>query len=138
MFRSTILLLVAGALPACATHPPYDPGGEEKLTVATAQQEIRLGMSGGEVATALGSPNVISTDADHNEVWMYDKIATQVLRSDTSAGIWVLLFGSSGGGLGGVNANQSTQTKSQRTLTIIIRFDGDNRVRDFAYHTSRF
>jgi len=29
-------------------------------------------------------------------------------------------------------------SKSQRTLTIIIKFDEDEKVRDFAYHTSRF
>lgn len=33
----------------------------DKLTVGTVQREIRQGMSGAEVATALGSPNIVST-----------------------------------------------------------------------------
>jgi hypothetical protein len=135
------LILVCGSafgLLSCATPPHYDPQADENLTVGTVQREIRLGMMSAEVAEALGSPNVVSTDADRNEVWMYDKISTQVIRSDVSAGVWVLLFGGSGGGLGGVGASQSSSASSQRTLTIIIKFDEQDRVRDFAYHTSRF
>jgi hypothetical protein len=30
--------------------------------VGTVQKEIRVGMSGAEVATALSSPNIVSTD----------------------------------------------------------------------------
>jgi len=29
-------------------------------------------------------------------------------------------------------------TVSQRTLTVIVKFDTDKRVRDYAYHASRF
>ena len=130
--------LILLALTGCVTSPPPTPQEEARITVGTAQKEIRLGMPGAEVAEALGSPNVVSTDVDRNEVWLYDKIATQVVRSDVSAGVWVLLFGSSGGGLGGVGASQSRTDTTQRTLTIIVKFDEESRVRDFAYHSSQF
>ena len=138
MTRLIVTCLLAFVSFACVTQPPPTPAEEERLTVGTVQKEIRLGMPSAEVAEALGSPNVVSTDTDRNEVWLYDKIATQVVRSDVSAGVWVLLFGSSGGGLGGVGGSQSRTDTSQRTLTIIIKFDEENRVRDFAYHSSRF
>jgi len=32
-----------------------------KLTAGVVQKEIRIGMSGGDVASVLGSPNIVST-----------------------------------------------------------------------------
>jgi len=48
----------------------------DKLTVGTVQKEIKKGMSGAEVAAALGSPNIVTTDEQGREVWIYDKIST--------------------------------------------------------------
>ena len=48
------------------------------------------------------------------------------------------MFGSRGGGLTGIGGSRSNETTIQRTLTIIVKFDGESRVRDFSYHTSRF
>lgn len=99
----------------------------DRVTVGTVQREISIGISAAEVAEKLGSPNVVTTDEERREVWIYDKIATEVLYSESGAGLKFLTSGSSGG-----------MTKSQRTLTIVIKFDQDKKVRDFAYHTSRF
>ncbi len=98
----------------------------DKVTVGTVQREIRVGMSSAEVVEALGSPNVVTTDEQRREVWVYDKIATDV---SASGGYWTLLL---------LGQSAGSASKSQRTLTIIIKFDEDKKVRDFAYHTSRF
>ena len=98
----------------------------DKITVGTVQREIKLGMSSAAVAEALGSPNVVTTDEQRREVWVYDKIATDVAAS---GGSWTLLL---------LGQQAGAASKSQRTLTIIIKFDEDKKVRDFAYHTSRF
>lgn len=98
----------------------------DNMTVGTVQREIRLGMSSAAVVEAIGSPNVVTTDEKRREVWVYDKIATDVAAS--GGGWTVLLLGQSA----------RAASKSQRTLTIIIKFDEDKKVRDFAYHTSRF
>jgi len=97
-----------------------------KITVGTVQQEITVGMSSAAVVEAIGSPNVVTTDEKRREVWVYDKIATDVA---TSGGGWTLLL---------LGQSAGSASKSQRTLTIIIKFDEDKKVRDFAYHTSRF
>jgi len=81
-----------------------------------------------EVLDVLGSPNIVSTDDQRRESWVYDKIATETAYSTSSSGITSLIVGQSSG----------AASKSQRTLTIIIKFDNKGRVRDFAYHTSRF
>lgn len=98
----------------------------EKMTVGTVQREIKIGMTSAAVAEALGAPNVVTTDEQRREVWAYDKIATDVA---SSGGSWTLLL---------LGQQAGAASKSQRTLTIIIKFDEDKKVRDFAYHTSRF
>lgn len=118
----------------------------DRLTVGTVQREIRVGMSGAEVAAVLGSPNVVTTDEERREVWIYDKISTERVYSTSSGGISALILGGAlvGGGLVGGGVGPSVGYRagagqtSQRTLTVIIKFDRQRRVRDFAYHTSRF
>ncbi len=101
-----------------------------KLTVGTVQKEIRKGMSGAEVAEALGSQNIVSTDEKGREVWIYDKISTDKVQSESSGYGTLILFGYRG--------SAGSSSTSQQTLTIIIKFDNDKKVRDFAYHTARF
>ncbi|QBY05759.1 hypothetical protein E2K93_15935 [Thalassotalea sp. HSM 43] len=113
-----------------------------KLTVGVVQKEIKLGMAGADVAAILGSPNIVSTDKERNEVWVYDKIATEFAYSNSSGGISTLIlgFGSEvlAGGGGGYNKNAGAASRTSKTLTIIIRFDEGNFVNDFAYHSSTF
>lgn len=118
----------------------------DRLSVGTVQREIRVGMSGAEVAQVLGSPNIVSTDEQRREVWIYDRIATDRVYSTSEGGVSVLvLAGALVGGtlVGGApsgyySSSAGAQSTSQRTLTVIIKFDEEGKVRDFAYHTSRF
>lgn len=90
-------------------------------------------MSGAEVAQVLGSPNIVTTDEQRRESWVYDKISTERVYSQSSGGagfIPALIIA------GGSSAGASST--SQRTFTVIIKFDADRKVRDYAYHTSRF
>lgn len=114
----------------------------DRLTVGTVQREITVGMSGADVAAVLGSPNVVTTDEQRREVWIYDKISTENAYSTSRGGVAALILGGAGsvGGVGIASGERSAgaSSTSQRTLTVIIKFDSDKRVRDFAYHTSRF
>ena len=140
------VVLLAIILTACATAGTHrqavqDDTGD-RLTVGTVQKEIRVGMSGAEVAAVLGSPNIVSTDEERREVWIYDKVATDYVQSSSSGGVSALILGggSSVGGLGSGSYSSSAgaASRSQRTLTIIIKYDHESKVRDFAYHTSKF
>ncbi|HNW93099.1 MAG TPA: hypothetical protein PKM88_09365 [bacterium] len=102
----------------------------ERLTVGTVQKEIRIGMAASQVVEALGSPNIVTTDENRQEVWVYDKFATDVTYSASGGGAWLVL-----GSVGGASGSASS---SQRTLTVVVKFDQDKKVRDFAYHSSRF
>jgi outer membrane protein assembly factor BamE (lipoprotein component of BamABCDE complex) len=118
----------------------------DALTVGKVQREIRVGMTNAEVAEVLGSPNIVTTDELRREVWVYDKIATEQAYSTSTGGVSSLvlvgaLVGNTLlGGLGGGNYSQSAGASSttQKTLTIIIKFDEAHKVRDFAYHSSKF
>ena len=114
----------------------------DRITVGKVQGEITIGMSGAEVAQVLGSPNIVTTDEERREVWIYDKISTEVSYSKSSTGVGALLIGvgvlvGGAGGLSG-SADSGASSKSQKTLTIIIKYDEDKKVRDFAYHSSSF
>ena len=136
-----LLVIAVGVTSGCASwHASEVQKGAEaqKLTVGTVQREIRVGMSSAQVAEALGSPNVVTTDEKGREVWVYDKIATENVYSSSTALILGILVGGSGGGGGFLGQSAGASSTSQRTLTIIIKYDEQKKVRDFAYHSSRF
>ena len=138
----SITALTSGCTSVAQHKEQLNNSNSERITVGTAQREIKEGMSGAEVAAVLGSPNIVSTDEKQREVWVYDKISTEHAYSTSSGGVSALIlgvFGAAGaGGIGGVNQSSGAATNSQKTLTIIIKFDKQKKVRDFAYHTSRF
>ena len=125
-----ITVLLCSFFIGCSTGSHVTDTQENRLTVGTVQKEIRKGMSGAEVAEALGSPNIVTTDEQGREVWIYDKISTERVETDSSGYGTLILFGYKKG--------SSSSSTSQQTLTIIIKFDQAKKVRDFAYHASRF
>lgn len=112
------------------------------ISLGKVQREIRVGMSSAEVIEALGSPNIVSTDPERREVWTYDKVSTETVYSSSEGGVAALVLGGyryAGGGVGaGYSRAAGAQSTSQRTLTIIIKFDENGKVRDFAYRSSQF
>ena len=115
---------------------------ERRVTAGVVQKEIHKGMSQADVAAALGSPNLVTRDKTGNETWIYDKISTEYAYSSSSSGIsalvlgWVDVFA---GGLAPRHSQESGASSStQRTLTVIITFNGNGAVDEFSYHASRF
>jgi len=124
------VLLFSGCQSAGTHRAAVTDDSSDRMTVGKVQREIRIGMSNAEVAQVLGSPNIVSTDEERREVWIYDKIATDYAQSSSSGGVNILILG--------VGASSGASSTSQRTLTVIIKFDDVGKVRDFAYHTTRF
>lgn len=144
----TILLVlsVSGCMTAAEHRAAVQDESGERLTVGTVQREIKVGMPASEVARVLGSPNIVTTDENRREVWIYDKIATDRVFSTSQGGVSTLVLGGALVGTGLVGGAVSpyygqsagAASTSQRTLTVIIKFDEALKVRDFAYHTTRF
>ena len=135
-----ILSAILGATACTATshrQAVQDDSGD-KLTVGTVQREIVIGMPASEVAAILGAPNIVTTDEERREVWIWDKISTNVTYSRSEGAIAGLIVGGSGGGVGAASTNSGASSTSQRTLTVIVKFDEASLVRDVAYRTSSF
>lgn len=124
------LLFLSGCSTASSHLKSVKSDAGDRITVGKVQREIRIGMPSAQVIEVLGSPNIVSTDENRLEVWVYDKIATDVSYSNNDGGVWLIL--------GSVSGSSGASSTSQRTLTIVIKFDADKKVRDFAYHSSSF
>lgn len=122
--------LLSGCQSAAQHRASVQDDSVDRITVGNVQREIRVGMSGTEVARVLGSPNIVSTDEERRETWIYDKIATDSAASSSSAYGTILILGA--------HSSAAAASTSQRTLTVIIKFDKAGKVRDFSYRTSRF
>lgn len=126
-------LLLSACTPASEHARDVAAGADarDRLTLGTVQREIRVGMSGEEVVGALGAPNMVTTDDRRRESWVYDRLATQQAYSASSGGANALF-------LAGVSGRTGASQTTQRTLTVIIKFDEARRVRDFSYRSSSF
>ena len=138
----TILMALTGCATASRHNNQLGSMEEQRLTVAAVQREIQVGMSGAAVLSTLGSPNIVSTDDNRHEIWVYDRVSTEYVYSNSGTGIISLLGAASGSVAGGLipthNQNAGATRRSQRTLTIVIKFDEHKQVKDYSYHASRF
>ena len=116
------------------------------MTLGAAQRNIKVGTSQADVATALGSPNIVTQDADGLETWIYDKVSSITAYNSSGFGVGVGGLGGGygsggfGGGLAnvGYNKNGGTVQSVQKTLTVVIKFDDNHNVKSFSYHMSTF
>ena len=108
----------------------------------------------GDVAAAVGSPNIVTQDADGNDTWIYDKISTETSHSDSSqskntsvsagGGVLGAIGSVLGGVVGGVSQSQGSSSgsgaasQSQKTLTVVIKFNQSRQVSTVRYQSSSF
>ena len=136
MNRHSIINFIIGTglslLSGCMVLPVNleSDGTPGNLTVAKVQGEIKKRMPASDVAMILGSPNIITTDERRREIWIYDKVSSNRVDSRSFFGGNMIIFG--GGQL------QSETSSNQRTLTVVIKYDDDKQVRDFAYNYTQF
>lgn len=141
-----IAIFYVGCIPPAQHRQAIRDSDVNYLSVGKVQREIHVGMINAEVAEILGSPNIVTLDENHREVWIYDKIATEHAYSNSSASLLGLIFGGLAGGSGSLGAgaapgfseNAGASSISQQTLTIIVKFDDQKKVRDFDYRQSSF
>jgi outer membrane protein assembly factor BamE (lipoprotein component of BamABCDE complex) len=128
-----IFVAVINVLMVSACKHPTNAGPDgnaRNLTVGTVQGSIKVGMPASDVVAILGSPNIVTTDEQRREVWVYDKVSSNRVDTANSIGGSIIIFGGS--------SAQSQSTSTQKTLTIIIKYDEQKMVRDFAYNYTQF
>ena len=132
IFALVSLIFLQGCYPTTLEEQAKDIKNAQEtsdnISIGKVQREIKIGMSNADVVTALGSPNMVTTDDQRRESWVYDKVSTEAFVSGSSGLRFFWLPKD-------VKAAGST---TQKTLTIIIKFDDKGKVRDFAYQSSKF
>lgn len=121
------------------------PIEQTNMTLGTAQKNIKIGTSQDEVAMALGSPNIVTVDSEGRDTWIYDRVASVAAYNNSGFTIGAGGVGGGGGSLGGgggvlggaYSKNKGAVQTSQKTLTIVIKFE-NNKVCSFKYHMSNF
>ncbi len=128
------LLVVAGLFAGCSSAGKHaaslDSERQREMTLGIVQKELKKGMTQGDVAIALGSPNIVTKDQDGVQTWIYDKIATEVSYSQDRGGIWLILAG--------FEKSAGARASTQKTLTVVIKFDEKELVDKVSYHSSKF
>ena len=145
-----ICIMFSGFMFGCMTAAQHQQElgstKEREMTVGIVQKEIRVGMSQADVAMALGSPNIVTNDGTGKETWIYDKIATEASYSTSTGGVSggvgagglagsALILGGVGGGY---SRSAGASSTTQKTLTVVIKFDNKKKVDSFSYHASKF
>lgn len=129
-----ITIFIYGCMSAAEHQSSLPSTQEREMTVGVVQKEIRKGMSQADVAIALGSPNIVTRDSAGNETWIYDKIASEVSYSRDAGGTGLIISL-----LGGYYSRESGAASStQKTLTVVIKYDDQGLVDSFSYHASKF
>ena len=143
---SFVFLLPFTSCMSAAEHARSLHSSDERdFTLGAVQKRIYRGMSQTEVAQALGAPNIVTKDEEGDESWIYDKISSEASYSQDKGG--TLGAGALGGGsdvlvLGGLggsyNRSAGASATTQKTLTVVIKFNRQGKVKDFNYHASTF
>ena len=128
-------IIFGALLSGCASLPSSQKEeSADNLTVGVVQKEITTGMPSTDVLVALGSPNIVKTDPNGNEVWVYDRFSKEQVYQ--TAGGALGYFSGNGGGV--VSSSSGSSQVSSKTLTVIIKFDPQDNVASIAYHRSKF
>jgi len=158
---ATLPLLIAG----CSNQEKIEH--TKQLTVGKIQYDIKKGMYSSKVIKALGSPNIITKNKDGKISWVYDKIKTYRSKT-TYGGLdfvrmnnndYAITAGvaAAGGAIAasgnptvlatiaalGLITLASTEDDyqietQQKTLTLILDFNKNEQLEEFAYMYSSF
>lgn len=153
-----VSITLTGCMSAMEHHQELADTHDRSMTLGLVQKQIAVGTPQNQVAIALGSPNIVTRDNNNQETWIYDKIASEAsfsqdfgganafisgqggLGSNTnSIGFPIPFPGSLNGSVGGnYNKQSGAASITQRTLTVIVKFDARNQVETVSYHSSKF
>jgi outer membrane protein assembly factor BamE (lipoprotein component of BamABCDE complex) len=129
---SLVLLILTSCISACVQTPttPVTTRNSE-LTHGNVQMNLEVGKtSQTEVLEVFGAPNITSIDGTGQEVWTYQRHAT-VSQSSSSSSYWTII-------LVGGKSSASGFEQTQRTITLIIKFNSNKVVSDFKSRSSNF
>ena len=130
--RLLIFILCTFSLLGCVTNQEkVDDGKNSSLTHGQVQMTLKKSVTTkAEVLETFGAPNITTIDSSNREVWTYQRHATVAKSSSSSSFGTVILFGGS--------QKASGFSQSSSTITLIIKFDKNDKVYDFKSRSSSF
>ncbi len=138
----TVAIVLMAASAAGAAEPEKARRTSPAFTLGLVQRELRVGLSQAEVVETLGSPNLLTRDAQGRQAWVYDKVSSEYESTGHSFGLAGVGSGAgaSVGGILGLTAGARSEKarSSQRTLTVVVRFSEAGLVETFSWRDSRF
>ena len=99
-----------------------------------------------ELIQIFGGPNISSVDADGTEVWVYERSVTETDVQNRGEGYQAaanlgVFFSSVNAGVSGSTGKSSSTMSaatSFRSLTVIVKFNGNKTVKDYSVRASQF
>ncbi len=133
--KKLLALFSSLTLAACmGTTPVGEPLSTSNLTSGQVSLTLKKNItSQAEVVETFGAPNLVTQNADGEEVWTYQRNATVSNSVSNSSYATIILLGGS--------SKSSGFEQSSRTMTLIIKFKeikGVKTVVDFSSRASSF
>lgn len=133
--KSLLVLLFPLLLVACVGATPVgEPMAKSNLTSGQVSMTLKKNVTTqAEVVETFGAPNLVTQNADGEDVWTYQRNATVANAASNSSYATIIL-------LGGTSKSSGFE-QSSRTMTLIIKFKdikGVKTVVDFSSRSSSF
>lgn len=133
--KSLLVLLFPLLLTACVgTIPVGEPMSKSNLTSGQVSMILKKNVTTqAEVVETFGAPNLVTQNADGEDVWTYQRNATVANAASNSSYATIILLGGS--------SKSSGFEQSSRTMVLIIKFKdikGVKTVVDFSSRSSSF
>lgn len=128
----TIVILATFGVSACVTPNTTDET-ISKSTLTSGQVSLTLKKNQTtqtEVVETFGAPNLVTQNADGEEIWTYQKHATVANANSSSSYATIILLGG--------QSRSSGFEQSSRTMTLVIKFKEINRIKTVVDFSSRY
>ena len=123
--RMTFAVFVLCGMTGCVINAPVPlatiPARQvetQKITLGSVQRNVKKGASSADVVEALSSPNIVTTNNDGTETWVYDKSFSE--RESA------------------FNSNTSVAVSSTRNMIVVIKFDKNHIVENVQYRQTSY
>ena len=120
---------------------------ETSLSYGAIKKYLKIGVTTqADILKLFGSPNNMTTSSSGNEIWVYDKVRTELSTTAEKGTAGGIIGGGIGIGSGGVGAaaggskSKSTTNlvSTTNTLTVIMEFNEKNILIDYSARQGRY
>jgi len=111
-------LLLSACIQAPLAVIPSRQIETQKITLGNVQMVVKKGATNADVIGALGSPNIVTSNKDGTETWVYDKITAEAEYAK--------------------GASSGVAVSSTRTMMVVVKYDKSSRVEEVQYRQTSY